>query len=263
MPSKASEDVDPVKFTKIQRIETCGISFTRAFPAFRHPPTELGNNTLSAIENVIKELSKRSLTTAAIEKSLGDAAQVWEGRPNRRPDRPTSSQFQRLLDHLRTPPKVRDPEQPVLVPGKRIKRVAKKKGKEDGSEQWETEEEDSSVDEDSEGEEVEDGRVSDGKGESDDEDSSETGEEGGKVDEEEESEYEVGNERDIFNNRSHTDQDSDFDLNNLDDDQPPPDPDNISEERVGQDKSQGKVVLYVGHLVIIPDIANISIRSCS
>ena len=241
MPSQASPDVNQVKLSKIQRIEAAGISFQRAFPDFTRPPADLGTNTLAAIEGVVKALSARDLTIQAIEKSLGEAAQVWDGRGNRIQDRPTFSQFQGLLTQLRTPPKASDREQPVLLPGKRIKSKGQNRGREDHSDQWETEEEISQIVGDSEEEEGGDG--------------SETGEEGWKGDEEEET----------SNDWSHPDQDSDFHFTDIDDDHPPPpDPDNIDEEvRLGQDQSQGKAVLYVGHLVILSDIADISIRSRS
>ena len=246
MPSKASK-ADIRKSNSIRRIEAFGVSFARAFPRWKQTPADLGANTLSAIEGVVKELDKRSLTLAAIEKSLRKAAQVWEGRPNRTANRPSAVQFHRLLDFLRQPPAASDPDRPLLVPRTNVEGGDQENADEEDSEEEEDSAEELSEKEDSDSEE-EGGDSAEEQSEKDESDS----EEDEYSEEEEDSEDEEGQEK--FNHQNQTDNDN----SNLHDDEPPPnhdddpppnhdnDPppihDDNNEQRIIRDNSRTKTV---------------------
>ena len=233
MPSKASRN-DTRKSNAIKRIEASGVSFSRAFPRWHHSAAELGANTLCVIEGVVKELQKRSLTTSAIEQSLEKAAQVWKGRANRTANKPSAAQFQELLDHLRTPPALPDPDQPVLTPRSRVQKKTTSEdpidSEEDsgGSEEEEDSEEETEHEEDEEDEEEDDSEgqeLSPHQEDSDDEEGSDSGrerdEEDLEGDEEEQTEGEDQDEPDTFNHQRHDNEDFNLNLHQDDEGQLP------------------------------------------
>ncbi|KAG8526418.1 uncharacterized protein KY384_000011 [Bacidia gigantensis] len=104
------------KGANISCIEDKNISFRRAFPEWKKAPDKLGANTLSAIKKVVLELDRRSYSVHAIEETLKATVERWDGRGNRKANKPSVKQFERLYKYITRPQPPTDPNQPVILP---------------------------------------------------------------------------------------------------------------------------------------------------